>query len=460
MTKRVISGLEKAGPLAAALDAILRAALAAVDPEAAVRRVLHRQGDTLRVRPARAATNGFTHDLGQGRVYLLGVGKAAYPMTRAAWAVLSDRVAACLMVTKDGHGGPTWPGCALLEAGHPLPDARSLAAAQQVRGLLRATTPADLVVVLLSGGGSALLSAPVPGVTLADLQALTQALLGSGATIHEVNAVRKHLDQVKGGGLARWAAPARVLTLVLSDVLGDDLSVIASGPTAPDPSTYADAWAVLQRYGLTAALPPGVRAHLQAGLAGRAAETAKPGDAVFRRAVWFIVGSVRHAADAAARAAAAQGWHHAVLSTSVQGEAREVGRVLAAVLHEMARHQRPWPRPACAVVGGETTVTLGPNPGRGGRNQELALAAVEPLAGLPRVALVAFATDGTDGPTDAAGAVVTGETWAQARGQGLNPRDYLARHDAYTFFVRVGGLLRPGPTRTNVNDLTLLCTAP
>ncbi len=454
----MISGLDFLGPYAAPVEAVLRAALAAVEPGAAVRAHLQRVGDTLRVGPAGAAEPAFTHDLARGRVFLLGVGKAAYPMTRAAWEILADRVAQGLVVTKDGYAGPAWERVTVREAGHPVPDARSVAAAQAAQRLLRAAGPDDLVLVLLSGGGSALLTWPVPGVTLADMQAVTQALLASGATIHEINAVRKHLDRVKGGGLARWAAPATVLTLVLSDVLGDDLSVIASGPTAPDPSTYADAWAVLERYGLTADLPPGVRGHLQAGLEGRAPETAKPGDPIFRGTGWFVVGSVRHAAEAAQAAAAAQGWHAAVLSTMLQGEAREVGRALAAVLHEMARFGRPWPRPAGVVVGGETTVTLGPNPGRGGRNQELALAAVEPLAGLERVALVTFATDGTDGPTDAAGAVVTGETAARAQALGLEPRAYLARHDAYTFFHQVGGLLRIGPTRTNVNDLILLCT--
>jgi len=458
VTKRVISGLDILASRAAGVDAVLRAALAAVEPGASVRAHLQRQGDTLRVGPAAAAKPAHTYDLARGRVFLLGVGKAAYPMTRAAWEALADRVAQGLVVTKDGYAGPAWERVTVIEAGHPVPDARSVAAAHAAQRLLHEAGPDDLVLVLLSGGGSALLTRPAPGVTLADVQALTRRLLASGATIHEINAVRKHLDTVKGGGLARWAAPATVLTLVLSDVLGDDLSVVASGPTAPDPTTYADAWAVLTRYGLTADLPPGVRAHLKAGLAGRAPETAKPGDPIFRQAAWFVVGSVRHAAEAARDAASAQGWHAAVLSTLMQGEAREVGRALAAVLHEMARFGRPWPRPACAVVGGETTVTLTPNPGRGGRNQELALAAVEPLAGLPRVALVAFATDGTDGPTDAAGAVVTGETASQARALGLKPRAYLARHDAYTFFHRVGGLLRPGPTRTNVNDLTLLCT--
>ncbi len=458
MTKRAIAGVSAAGPLASIVEEVLSAALAAVEPGAAVRRFLQRRGPILQIGPQRAARPTRSYDLRHGRVFLLGIGKAAYPMTRAAWEVVADRVAACLLVTKDGYAGPAWSGCRVRTAGHPVPDERSRAAAQEVRRMLRAAGPADLVLVLLSGGGSALLTLPAPGVSLRDLQALHQALLASGATIHEINAVRKHIDLVKGGGLTRWAAPAQVATLILSDVLDDDLSVIASGPTAADPTTYADAWAVLTRYGLTQTLPAGVHAYLQAGLTGRAPETAKPHDPLFATGTWIIVGNVRQAAEAAVQAAGARGWHSAVLTSQLQGEARHVGQVLAAIVREMAFYQRPWPRPACIIAGGETTVTLGAEVGRGGRNQELALAAVPLLAAAPDVALVAFATDGTDGPTDAAGAVVTGATWSRAQALGLEPSTFLRGHDAYSFFAQVGGLLRSGPTFTNVNDLVLLCS--
>ncbi len=456
-------------PLGEAARRILEAALQAVDPYAAVRRALayDPQQGMLSVQapagtPAATPAPQVALPLApQGRVWLIAVGKAAYPMARAAREVLGDRLSGGVVLTKEGYAGPPLPPLEIHEAGHPVPDARGVAAAQTIARLLAQTQPADLVLLLLSGGGSALLVSPAPGLTLDDVQRTTDLLLASGAPITEVNAVRKHLERLKGGQLARLAAPASVVALVLSDVLGDPLDAIASGPAAPDPTTFADAWAVLARYGLLEQVPPAVRRHLQAGLQGQVPETPKPGDPLFGRVHAILIGSVRVAAEAAQAAAQRLGFHAAIATTTLQGEAREVGRALAAVLTEMAHHQRPLPRPACLIWGGETTVTLGSGPhGRGGRNQELALAAVEPLAGAPAALLVTLATDGTDGPTDAAGAAVDGETWARARALGLDPRAALARHDAYAFFAALDALLRPGPTQTNVNDLTLLLTAP
>ncbi len=395
----------------------------------------------------------------RGRVWLVAVGKAAYPMARAAREVLGGRVQGGVVLTKAGHAGPPLPGLSLYEAGHPVPDERGVQAARAIEALLAQAQADDLVLLLLSGGGSALLVSPAPPLTLEDLRRTTDLLLASGATITEVNAVRKHLERLKGGQLARLAAPARVVALVLSDVLGDPLDAIASGPAAPDPTTFAEAWTVLVRYGLAERVPQAVRERLQAGLRGEVPETPKPGDPLFARVRHHIVGSVRVAAEAALTEARRLGFHAAIATTTLEGEAREVGRALAAVLREMAVYGRPLPRPACLIWGGETTVTLGTGPhGRGGRNQELALAAVEPLAGVPGALLVAFATDGTDGPTDAAGAVVDGDLLARAQALGLRAPDFLARHDAYRFFAPLGALLRPGPTRTNVNDLTLLLT--
>jgi len=306
-------------------------------------------------------------------------------------------------------------------------------------------TESDLVVCLISGGGSALLTAPVDGVSLADMQALTAALLGCGASIDEINTLRRHLDRVKGGGLARAAAPARVIGLLLSDVVASPLEAIASGPTAPDPTTSADALAVLARYDLRRRVPGSILNALESNR-----ETPKPGDALFARVHNLIVGSNAVSAQAALSQAEREGFRARLLTTALQGEAARVGRDLAAELRRVAS------RPACLCAGGETTVTLGDAPGRGGRNQELALAAVADLAGLPDVMLVTLATDGEDGPTDAAGAVVTGGTLACARALGLDPDDYLRRHDAYAFFDALGDLLKPGPTGTNVNDLTFL----
>lgn len=424
---------------------VLAAALAAVAPDAAVRRHVGRAGDRLHA-------GGAAYDLAATRqVVVVGAGKAGGPMAQAVEALLDDRLTAGLVIVKDGHAVPT-ARVALREAAHPLPDARGLAATAQLLALLRDRRPDDLVIVLLSGGASALLEQPAPGLMLADLRATTDLLLRAGASIQEVNAVRKHLSVVKGGGLARAAAPAAVLVLVLSDVVGDPLDVIASGPAAPDPTTYADAASVLDRYGLWDQVPAAVAAHLRAGLAGARPETPKPGDPVFARVQHVIVGNNAQAAAAAAARARALGFHAAVLTTFVEGEAREVGRLLAALAREEVAHSRPLPRPACLVLGGETTVTVRGD-GLGGRNQEVALGAVEGLAGLPDVLVLSAATDGGDGPTAAAGAWADGATLARARALGLDPRAALARNDAYRFFAPLDALVVTGPTRTNVTDL-------
>ncbi len=430
------------------METIQAAALAAVEPGHAIRRHLHREGDTLIVASRRYDLTRFE------RVWIAGGGKAAAPMVAALADLLGDRLTGGLAVTKYGHSSSVLrpSSFVLLEAGHPVPDAAGVAGARRLADLVSGVGPDDLLLCPISGGGSALLTLPAPGIELADLQALTDQLLRVGATINELNAVRKHLSQLKGGGLARMAAPATVVSLILSDVVGDPLDVIASGPTAPDPTTYADAWAVLARYQLTKAVPQPVRARLQAGLAGQVAETPKPDDPIFERVQDVIVGSNRLAAEAAVAKAQELGFNALLLSTFVEGEAREAARVAAALVKEVVRYDRPVARPACLVWGGETTVTLRGD-GLGGRNQELALAAALALDGWPDVALVALATDGTDGPTDAAGAVVTGETVARARRQGLDAADYLARNDSYHFFQRLGDLLITGPTQTNVNDL-------
>jgi glycerate 2-kinase len=461
----------RATPSGAAITRILAAALDAVEPAAAVRRFLRRAGDDLYVGEQR-------YDLARyERVLLIGVGKAGAPMARAAAEVLGERLAAGVVVVKEGHAttttddrrpttdqgassahpltrSPAHP-LTLIEAGHPIPDQRGVGGARRVGELLAGAGKRDLVIALISGGGSALLTLPAHGVSLADMQALTRELLACGATINQINTLRKHLDQVKGGGLARMAHPAALATLVLSDVVGDPLDVIASGPTVPDPTAFADAYGILERYDIVERVPPAILAHLRRGMSGAVAETPKPGDPLFERVQNLIVGSNRQAAEGALAAARAEGFSTLLLTTYLQGEAREAGRVLGAVARELAATGRPVPRSACIVAGGETTVTLRGD-GMGGRNQELALAAVADLAGLRDVILVTLATDGGDGPTDAAGAVVTGATLDQARGLGLNPAAHLARNDAYPFFAALGDLLRPGPTQTNVNDLTFV----
>ncbi len=425
-----------------------RAALAAVDPAAAVRRHVHRDGNRLVV-------DGRVYDLTQfERVLVVGAGKASAPMAQALADVLGERLAGGWVNVKYGYDLQV-PGLTIHPAGHPVPDAASVEGTREIGRLLETAGERDLVLCAISGGGSALMTLPAPGLSLADFQAMTGALLRSGATINELNALRKHLDTVKGGGLARLAAPASLVALLLSDVVGNPLDVIASGPTVPDTTTFEEACAVVDRYGLWDALPPAMTQRLRAGRAGELPDTPKAGDPLFERVQTVVVGSLAQAADAALTEARALGFHTLLLSTYVEGEAREVGRVAAAIARELAREGRPLPRPACVVLGGETTVTVR-GQGKGGRNQELALAALPALAGLDNVLLLTVATDGSDGPTDAAGAFADGASLSRAQALGLDPLAYLANNDAYTFFERLGDLLVTGPTRTNVNDLAFI----
>ncbi|HEY88142.1 MAG TPA: glycerate kinase [Thermoflexia bacterium] len=438
-----------------ALKEIREAALRAVDPAAAVRRHLQ-------------IIEGELHVAGESwslaaleRIWLLSAGKAAAPMAAAAGELLEPYLKAGLVVTKYAHAtGATLPArVQVIEAGHPVPDEAGHRGAAAMLELLAESASRDLVLVLLSGGGSALLPLPVPGVTLPELQATTELLLRSGATIAELNAVRKHLSRLKGGQLARAAAPAPLVALILSDVVGDPLDVIASGPTVPDPTTYADAWAVLGRYDLRSEVPATVSAHLRAGLAGERPETPKPGAALFEQVYNQLIGSNRQAALAAVETARRLGYPTLLLTTFMEGEAREVARVAAALAKGLRRHGDPLKPPACLVWGGETTVTVR-GAGKGGRNQELALAAAQALAGWEEIAIMALATDGTDGPTDAAGAVIDGSTVRRARELGLKPQAALDQNDAYPLLAATGDLLRLGPTGTNVNDLLVILVGP
>ncbi|MDQ1610115.1 MAG: glycerate 2-kinase [Pyrinomonadaceae bacterium] len=435
--------------------AIMAAALDAVDPKAATRRALGRDGRTIFV-----CGQGYELKAG-GRVFVVGAGKACALMAEAAVAVLGDAISCGLVIVKEGHlatSGERVGSIELCEAAHPVPDERGVNASTRLAAMLDGATKDDLVLALISGGGSALLTLPWAGLNLADLRAATDLLLRCGASINDINTLRKHCTRLGGGGLARLASPARTVVLIVSDVVGSPLDVIASGPTAPDPTTYADAWRVVERYELQERLPANVREHLQRGMKCEAAQTPKPGDPdknVWSRVHNHIIADNRTAAEAAVAAARARGFDAALLTTFLEGEAREVGRVAAAIGREMcARGASEVPR--LCVLGGETTVTLGAGDGAGGRNQELALGAVEPLAGVEGLLLVALATDGGDGTTDAAGACVTGETLARASALRLEPNAYLRRNDSYNFFAPLGALLKPGATLTNVNDLLLI----
>jgi hydroxypyruvate reductase len=429
----------------AAARAIWDAGLAAGAVDPLVRRVFRREGRVLRA-------GALALDLDAvRRVIVLGAGKAGAAMACAVEDVLGDRLHEGFVVVKDGYTRPT-RRITIVEAGHPVPDERGQAAAAEIRRLAEAAGRDDLVVVLISGGGSALLPAPAPPITLTEKRELTKLLLAAGADIGQLNAVRKHLSLLKGGQLARVAAPATVLTLALSDVIGNPVDVIASGPTAPDPSTFGEALAIVDRFGLRPRTPASILRRLQAGSRGEIPETPKPDDPVFARVTNLVIGDNSLVVDAAVRRAAALGYTPVVATRALTGEAREVAR-------DFVARGRALAPPACLIAGGETTVTVS-GPGRGGRCQEFVLAAAAALEGLRGFTVLAAGTDGTDGPTDAAGAVADGDTVARAAALRLDVHSALTANDSYPFFHALGDLVMTGPTATNLLDLYLLVADP
>jgi glycerate 2-kinase len=412
---------------------IFRAALKAADPAAAVTRRLE-QLDCSRFR----------------NIYVVGAGKAAAQMARAAERALGRRIAAGLVNVKYGHTAKL-RRIEQNECGHPVPDERGAEGARRIAEIAANAGKDDLVVCLVSGGASALLPLPAAPITLEEKQEVTRLVLACGADIREMNAIRKHTSGIKGGQLARLAAPARVESLLLSDVVGDPLDVIGSGPTAPDASTFRDAAEILCRYGLMSRAPASVRERIERGMRGEIPETPKPGDPIFRRVRNSIIGSNRLALAAAARRARELGYRTVVLASEIEGETREIARMHAAIAREIARAGQPLKPPACVITGGETTVTIRGG-GLGGRNQEFALAAAIDIAGLPNTLIFSAGTDGTDGPTDAAGAMADGNTLAR------NPdaRRYLDANDSYRYFEPLHDLVMTGPTGTNVMDIRMV----
>ncbi len=417
--------------------AVMQAALAAADP-------------------ARALAANWPYALTQttGPCYVVGAGKAALEMALkfdrlfegnlagGAVAVVPERLETLTRIPKRFE---------LYPAAHPLPDERNLRAARAIAEVAALASRGDTLIALFSGGGSAHLTLPAEGLTLDDLRRITEALLHSGAPIHALNTVRKHCERLKGGKLAQLAQPAQVWAFILSDVIGDQLDAIASGPTAPDPTTFADALAVLDTYSVRYAVPA-VTEHLEAGARGERAETLKPLDPALSHVTNMLIGSNRRALNQARAHLRQMGLPVVGYEFNVEGEARLVGLNLGMMAYDLI--DRP-DRPCCWLLGGETTVTVH-GTGRGGRNQEIALAAAIAIDGLERVAIAAFSTDGVDGPTDAAGAIVTGQTCARARALGIDPQAALNNNDSYTFFKQVGGLIQTGPTGTNVNDIAVM----
>ncbi|MDA8240892.1 MAG: glycerate kinase [Nitrospiraceae bacterium] len=424
------------------LEKIFRAALRAADPYESVKRQLDRVRSVF-------SRGGF------GSVFVAGFGKASCPMALAVEEGISDIVEKGVVITRYGHcEGFDFRKTAVREAGHPLPDENGRKAAGEIIGLLRSADKETLVLCLISGGGSALLVSPRDGITLSDKQEVTGLLLKAGAGIHELNTVRKHLSGVKGGRLAEAAYPAQVLSLIISDVIGDDLDVIASGPTSPDGSTYADALVVLEKYGLRIRSPRSVIEVLEKGAAGLIPETPKAGQPVFDKVENIIVGSNRDALVAGKKMAESLGFDAEILSSEVQGEAREVGQELAKKAIGV-RNVRRSARPVCLISGGETTVTVRGS-GLGGRNMELALAFALGIEGVDGISFLSAGTDGTDGPTDAAGAIADGNTVKRGEEKGMSAAEYLANNDSYHYFKEAGGLLITGPTGTNVMDVQLI----
>ena len=405
-------------------------------------------------------TSNKAYDLNEyKRLLIIGAGKAAVPMAKAIYELVGGHLTSGIVITKDGYLGSSSTTLEkqvkIYEAGHPIPDQRNLDASSQVTSLIRNLNSDDLVICLFSGGGSSLMIMPSQGISLKNIRDTTALLLTCGATIDEINTIRKHLDDLKGGRLAKLLFPASVIAFVLSDVVGDSLDMIASGPTVADPTTYQDAWVILNKYQILDQIPSEIRSHISHGIAGIIPETLKPCDPILDKVQNIIVGNNTQTALAAIQTAKTIGFNTKLMTTSLHGEASHVGQSLAESAISLLTSPTYIRRPACLIAGGETTVTV-KGTGIGGRNQELALGAVKNLSGGDQIILVSLATDGGDGPTDAAGAVATNQTYSLASAMGLYPIDYLDRNDSYHYFEPLGDLIKIGPTLTNVNDLVFI----
>jgi glycerate 2-kinase len=429
-------------------EEIFRSALSAVDAERLVCNALRRKGSMLTVDTRRYNLDRYD------RIFVIGAGKASAAMAKGVESVLGGRIDDGIVIVKYGHTLPLQK-IRLIEGGHPVPDAKGIRGGRKIMELLAGTGKKDLVFCLLSGGGSALFDDFPAEITLAEVRKVTSLLLSCGASIAEINAVRKHLSRIKGGRVAVQASPATLVSLILSDVIGDDLNVIASGPTVPDPTTFADALAVLERYNLVRKAPSRVLDYLRAGSEGRVEDTPGTRSSIFRRVENRIVGNNGMAIRAAAARARKLGYRPCILTTRLEGEAREAARFLTSVAKEISNRDRPVKKPACLLAGGETTVAIR-GKGNGGRNQEMALAASLELAGCEGIVFLSGGTDGTDGPTDAAGGMVDGKTVARSTRKGWDVRSFLNENDSYRFFQQLDGHIITGPTLTNVMDIVII----
>jgi hydroxypyruvate reductase len=428
-------------------------AVSSVDPYRRLKEILTLEKDRLYIAVSEDTVKEFNlKDF--DRICLVGAGKASASMAQAIEEIFGDRITRGLIVTKYGHSLPL-KSTETMESGHPIPDQKGLDGARKMIRLLKDSSPRDLIIFLLSGGASALLPMPADGILLEEKQEATQLLLDCGADIKEINAIRKHISQIKGGRLAQLAYPSTVLGFILSDVVGDPLDAIGSGPTVPDTSTFDEAWEILRKYDLLNEIAPSIQNHLRLGKEGKIEETPKPGAAAFGKVHNFLIGSNLLALEAAAKESRSLGFNTLILSSSIVGETRDAARFHAAIAREIVQTGNPVPKPACVISGGETTVTIRGD-GKGGRNQEFVLAGSMEISGLWKVVLLSGGTDGTDGPTDAAGAIADTLTGARATALGLSPKAHLENNNAYPFFKSLGDLLITGPTRTNVMDVRIL----
>ncbi|MFA4701959.1 glycerate kinase type-2 family protein [Pyrococcus kukulkanii] len=419
---------------------LVKEAINAADPYKAVKRVVKVQGNKLIVEGKEF--------LIKGGVYVIAFGKAACEIARAIEEIVEvkDGVA----VTKYGYGKPL-KKIRVIEAGHPIPDENSIKGAEEALRILEKTNEDDIVFVLISGGGSALFELPEDGITLEDLKRTNELLITSGATIHEINTVRKHISKIKGGKLAKRIRGTGI-ALIISDVVGDNLEAIASGPTVKDPTTFEDAKRILDLYGIWEKVPESVRTVIEKGMKGEIDETLKED---LPNIYNFLIASNSKSCEAIVKKAKEKGFDAHIVTTVLEGEAREAGIFIASIAKEIAERGRPFRPPVVLVFGGETTVTIRGESGKGGPNQEIALSASRKIRGL-NITLVAFDTDGTDGPTDAAGGIVDGETYEKLRSEGIDVEEYLFTHNAYEALKRVGALLFTGPTGTNVNSIVIV----
>jgi len=424
--------------------------LTAIDPRRIIKSKIVLSNNQLHV-------NGHSFDLNSFQtIFVIGGGKASGSMAEGLEEILGDRIEEGLVIVPRGtEQRHKTHRIRVQGASHPIPDSRSVETAKKLMELADRVGEGDLVLCLFSGGGSSLMTLPRKGISLKDKQAITDLLLKSGATINETNAVRKHLSAFKGGHLAEKLYPVTVVSLLLSDVVGDRLDVIASGPTAPDPATFSDAISVLRRYGLWERAPETVRKVLQDGAQGLVPETPKNNDPAFQRVHNIVIGNNRLACSATIEDLRKKGLKTLLLTSFMEGEAREVGSLLGALAHEIRATGNPLQPPVGIVVGGETTVTV-TGKGKGGRNQEIALGAALKIEGLDNVVIASISTDGIDGTTDAAGAIVDGKTIQRAKKLGLDAREYLRNNDSGTFFSKLGDQIYTGPTGTNLNDLSIL----